>query len=88
MRTDLGISKDDISLCLGHVSPEQSMKVTGIYINEDFARADKANRKLIDYLYKDTKVADKQAKPPTKKKTSPVVAWQGMKEHNKPGEIK
>ena len=74
MRTDLGISKDDISLCLGHVSPEQSMKVTGIYINEDFARADKANRRLIDYLNKDTKVADKQPKPPRKKKTSPAVA--------------
>jgi integrase len=73
MRTDLGISKDDISLCLGHVSPEQSMKVTGIYINEDFARADKANRKLIDYLNKDTKVADKPAKTSKKKKTSPAV---------------
>jgi len=47
---EIGISKDDISLCLGHVSPEQSMRVTGIYINEDFKRADEANRKLIDHL--------------------------------------
>lgn len=46
---EIGISKDDISLCLGHVNPEQSMKVTGIYINEDFIRADQANRELINF---------------------------------------
>jgi site-specific recombinase XerD len=47
---EIGISKDDISLCLGHVAPEQSMKISGIYINEDYKRADIANRKLIDYI--------------------------------------
>lgn len=46
---EIGISKDDISLCLGHVNPVQSMKVTGIYINEDFIRADQANRELINF---------------------------------------
>jgi len=30
-------------------NPEQSMKVTGIYINEDFIRADQANRELINF---------------------------------------
>ena len=68
----IGISKDDISLMLGHSNPE--MKVTGIYINEDFVRADKANRKLLDYLKKEPKVADTVAKPSSKKKTSPAVA--------------
>ena len=68
----IGISKDDISLMLGHSNPE--MKVTGIYINEDFERADKANRKLIDYLKKDPKVEEVTEKPKKKKKTSPAVA--------------
>ena len=49
------ISKDDISLCLGHVSPEQSMRTSGTYINEDWLPADEANRKLIDYLNSDQK---------------------------------
>lgn len=47
---NIGISKDDINLMLGHSNPE--MKVTGIYINEDFIRADKVNRKLMDHLKK------------------------------------
>jgi integrase len=47
---EIGISRDDISLCLGHVAPEQSMKISGIYINEDYERADVANRRLIDYI--------------------------------------
>jgi integrase len=47
---EIGISRDDISLCLGHRDPEQSMKISGIYINEDYERADVANRKLIDYI--------------------------------------
>jgi len=46
---EIDISKDDISLCLGHVNPEQHMKVTGIYINEDFIKADQANRELINF---------------------------------------
>ncbi|GHT33505.1 tyrosine recombinase [Bacteroidia bacterium] len=47
---EIGISRDDISLCLGHKSPEQNMKISGIYINEDYEKADVANRKLINYL--------------------------------------
>jgi integrase len=47
---EIGINRDDISLCLGHTSPEQSMRISGIYINEDYGKADIANRKLIDYI--------------------------------------
>jgi integrase len=47
---EIGISKDDISLCLGHTNPEQNMRISGIYINEDYSKADIANRKLIDYI--------------------------------------
>ncbi|MDR2627110.1 MAG: site-specific integrase [Dysgonamonadaceae bacterium] len=47
---EIGISRDDISLCLGHRDPEQSMKISGIYINEDYRKADIANRKLIDHI--------------------------------------
>ncbi len=68
----IGISKDDISLMLGHSNPE--MKVTGIYINEDFERADKANRKLIDYLNTDPKEIKIIEKKKERKKTSPAVA--------------
>ncbi|HEY5510692.1 MAG TPA: site-specific integrase [Prolixibacteraceae bacterium] len=69
---ELSISIDDISLCLGHSSPDKH--VTRIYINEDFIRADKANRKLLDYLKKDPKVDETTEKSKKKKKTSPVVA--------------
>jgi len=69
---ELGISIDDISLCLGHSSPEK--KTTKIYINEDFERADKANRKLIDYLNKDPNEIAITEKKKGKKKTSPAVA--------------
>lgn len=47
---EIGISKDDISLCLGHLSVEKNMKTSGIYIKEDFLKIDLANRKLIDYI--------------------------------------
>jgi integrase len=47
---EIGISTDDISLCLGHREPEQSMKISRIYINEDYHKADIANRKFIDYI--------------------------------------
>lgn len=47
-RNDLCISKDDISLALGHSDP--SKKVTDIYLNEDLSIIDNANRKVIDYL--------------------------------------
>jgi integrase len=48
---EIGISNDDISLCLGHRQPEQNLKISGIYINEDYKRADIATRKLIDCLH-------------------------------------
>jgi hypothetical protein len=47
---EIGVSRDDISLCLGHKDPEQNLKISGIYINEDYQKADFANRKLIDYI--------------------------------------
>jgi len=50
---EIGISKDDISLCLGHINPEQNLRTSGIYIKEDFLRMDIANRKLIDFIIKD-----------------------------------
>ena len=50
---EIGISRDDISLCLGHKDPEQNLRISGIYINEDFKKADEANRKLIDYINND-----------------------------------
>lgn len=43
----LGISKDIISLALGH---EYGCKTTGIYINPDVEEIDKANRKVLDYI--------------------------------------
>ncbi len=45
---EIGVSVDDISLCLSHSSPDH--KITHIYINKDFARADMANRKLINHI--------------------------------------
>lgn len=65
----IGISKDTISLCLGHTEPEQNLKTSGIYIDEDFEDCDVANRELIDYIsseYKDGKSWKKREK--TKKK--------------------
>lgn len=43
----IGISKDVISLALGH---EFGCKTTGIYIDYDLEQIDKANRKVIDYI--------------------------------------
>lgn len=47
---EIGISKDDISLCLGHINVEQNLKTSSIYIKEDFKRIDVANRELIDFI--------------------------------------
>lgn len=49
---EIGISKDDISMCLGHIDPAQNLKTSGIYIKEDFKRMDIANRQLIDFITK------------------------------------
>jgi integrase len=63
---EIGISKDDISLCLGHIDPERNLKTSGIYIKEDFIRADQANRKLIDF------VNNKPVEKPKTKRKSPA----------------
>lgn len=46
----LGVSKDTISLALGH---SFGARVTGTYINADLSRVDEANRKVIDYVLYD-----------------------------------
>lgn len=50
---DIGISKDDISICLGHREPEHNLITTGIYISEDYRKTDIANRLFIDELNKE-----------------------------------
>ncbi len=55
----LKISKDTIALALGH----GSHTVTDIYIEEDMAEVDEANRKVLDYvLYGGTKSEARQRK--------------------------
>jgi integrase len=49
-RNKCGISKDDIHLCLNHATSKQ-MKVTDMYIEEDFSIIDTANRKVLDYVF-------------------------------------
>ena len=43
----IGVSKDVISLALGH---EFGCKTTSIYIDYDMEKVDKANRQVLDYL--------------------------------------
>lgn len=43
----IGVSKDDISLCLGH---GDGNPVTSIYIKEDLGAVDRANRKVLDWV--------------------------------------
>lgn len=49
MRNKLGISKDDISMCLNHV--DMNHVVTNQYIEVDFSILDRCNRRFIDYLF-------------------------------------
>lgn len=49
-RNNLGISKDDIGLCLGHSDPDK--KVTSGYINDDPAIIDRTNKVVIDFVMK------------------------------------
>lgn len=49
MRNRLGISKDDVAMCLNHVDTD--MRVTDMYIEKDFSILDKCNRKFLDYLF-------------------------------------
>ena len=44
----LGVSKDTISLALGHSC---GSRVTSIYINTDLAAVDDANRKVLDAVF-------------------------------------
>lgn len=55
---EIGISKDDISLCLGHKATEKNLKTTGGYISEDFKAVDVANRELIAFVNSDCKDAE------------------------------
>ncbi len=51
-RNECGISKDDVSMCLGH---SFGIAVTDVYIKEDFTLIDELNRKVIDYVNSDKK---------------------------------
>ncbi len=70
---EVGVSKDTISLALGHKDVEQNLKTSGIYIAEDFGDIDLANRELIDFVNSSCvdgvtwKELKKKKKPPIKK---------------------
>lgn len=49
MRNKLGISKDDVAMCLNHV--DINHKTTDQYIEVDFSLLDKCNRKFLDWLF-------------------------------------
>ncbi len=49
MRNKLGISKDDIAMCLNHV--DMSHKTTDYYIEIDFSIIDRCNRNFLDWLF-------------------------------------
>jgi integrase len=51
MRNKLGISKDDVSLCLNH--KDMAHKTTDFYIEVDFSILDKCNRKFLDWLFEE-----------------------------------
>lgn len=48
-RNDCGISVDDVASCLNHVNSER--KVTDIYIKKDWSVIDRANRKVLDFVF-------------------------------------
>ena len=48
-RNDCDISKDDIDLCLNHVGVNP---MADVYIKPDWSRIDRANRKVLDYVFK------------------------------------
>jgi integrase len=49
-RNELGISKDDIALCLGHRDPYR--RVTEIYLRDDQEVIDRINNQVIDFICK------------------------------------
>lgn len=48
-RNKCNVSLEDVAFCLNHVS---SHKITDLYIDKDFSRIDKINRKVLDYVFK------------------------------------
>ncbi len=51
-RNDCDISKDDIDLCLNHVG---NNKMADVYIKPDWSRIDRANRKVLDFVFGEQK---------------------------------
>lgn len=47
-RNDCDISKDDIDLCLAHVG---NNPMADVYIKPDWSRIDRANRKVLDFVF-------------------------------------
>lgn len=47
-RNDCDVSKDDIDLCLGHAG---NNPMADVYIRPDWSRVDRANRKVLDYVF-------------------------------------
>lgn len=56
---ELGVSKDTISLALGHST---GVKVTDIYIKYDLQKIDEANRKVINYITKTSQLHSQEEK--------------------------
>ncbi|WP_302029728.1 site-specific integrase [Bacteroides finegoldii] len=50
-RNECGISMDDVSMCLNHKSGHD---VTDTYIRKDWSVIDRANRKVLDYVFGDS----------------------------------
>lgn len=47
-RNDCDVSKDDIDLCLGHAG---NNPMADVYIRPDWSKVDRANRKVLDYVF-------------------------------------
>lgn len=56
-RNNCGISVDDVASCLNHVNSER--KVTDIYIKKDWSIIDRANRKVLDFVFHKEEVKEK-----------------------------
>jgi integrase len=49
-RNDLGIDKYTVNEALDHV--DSGLRIADIYIKKDFAQINKANRRVIEYVFK------------------------------------
>lgn len=47
-RNDCDISMDDVAICLNHKSGHD---ITDVYVKKDWSRIDRANRKVIDFVF-------------------------------------